>query len=294
MAADAQETPGAGETPASRSAAEILDHPRFEAARLVFLERQLDLLVDRDTSRLLMSAQNNVAFTALICLHATYREDDRGTWPTLTRLKDMVEVMGLGGRRTVDDYVSRLRHTGYVEATPARGDGRVKLLRPTARMLALDRAYGEALLAPLGVMFGTAAYPPDLLADLAFHLAFRRVGATLMDNVPDIVARHPAIFRLGSRHAGSPVLIILLHKVVTGDSDRVDLSFSEIGERIGVSRTHVRAVVQEAADHGLLTLDRQGRAVVATPALRQRYDGFLADLLATQDLILKRVAATRP
>lgn len=44
----------------------------------------------------------------IVCLHARYVEDDRETWPTLTRLKDVVIGFGFASPRLIDDFVARL------------------------------------------------------------------------------------------------------------------------------------------------------------------------------------------
>ena len=68
------------------------------------------------------------------------------------------------------------------------------------------------------------------------------------------------------------------------------ISFAEIGDSFGVSRTHVRKLLQQAAAAELINLS--GRTVVLTPSLLAAFDRVTADTLAGQDL-MHRVAMQR-
>ena len=69
---------------------------------------------------------------------------------------------------------------------------------------------------------------------------------------------------------------------------RKDLSYSDIGVRFGISRTHVRALLEDAAEHGDVSLSgRGGRLVELKPSLRQAFDRFLADAMSGHDMLYK-------
>jgi DNA-binding IclR family transcriptional regulator len=64
------------------------------------------------------------------------------------------------------------------------------------------------------------------------------------------------------------------------------LSYSDIGARFGVSRTHVRTLLEEAAQHGDVSLSgRGGRLVELKPAILGAFDRFLADSMSGHDLL---------
>jgi hypothetical protein len=121
---------------------EILAHPRFAAARAAFVEAVLALHDgDQFRSRLLSEAVRQVTFNMIVSLHLRYNETDRSTWPTPQRLKDEISRFGLASPRRIDALVARLVHFGYVESHPSEEDGRVRILTPTAKMMALDREW---------------------------------------------------------------------------------------------------------------------------------------------------------
>ncbi len=63
-------------------------------------------------------------------------------------------------------------------------------------------------------------------------------------------------------------------------------SYSDIGDRFGVSRTFVRKLLQEAEGQGLLSLTKHnGQFVEVMPALVAAFDRFVAASMSGHDLI---------
>ena len=63
---------------------------------------------------------------------------------------------------------------------------------------------------------------------------------------------------------------------------------TDIGVRFGISRTHVRGLLEEAAQHGDVSLSgRGGRPVALQPSILQAFDRFLADAMSGHDLLYK-------
>jgi DNA-binding transcriptional regulator LsrR (DeoR family) len=66
------------------------------------------------------------------------------------------------------------------------------------------------------------------------------------------------------------------------------LSYADIGARFGISRTHVRALLEDAAQHGDVNLSgRAGRRVELQPSILQAFDHFLADAMARHAMLYK-------
>jgi DNA-binding FadR family transcriptional regulator len=63
------------------------------------------------------------------------------------------------------------------------------------------------------------------------------------------------------------------------------ISYSDLGERFGVSRTHVRELLEEAEQMGLVRLTKgRGRFVELMPPLLQAFDRLIADAMSGFDL----------
>jgi hypothetical protein len=267
--------------------AEILAHPRFAAARTVFVDAVLTLHEgDHFHSRLLVEAMRQVTFNLIISLHLRHDVSDRSTWPTPRRLKDEINTFGLASERRIDALVFRLIQLGYVEANPSEHDGRVRLLMPTAKMMSLDREWLYYHHLPLHVMFPDPGYGEPITRDPAFQRAQRLVALDFSAKGAEIMARNPAVMRFMGRDSGILVLVKLIQMSGAGSGE--GLTYSDIGARFGVSRTHVRGLLEDAAQHGDVVLTgRGGRLVEVLPPLLQAFDRFLADAMSGHDMLYK-------
>jgi DNA-binding MarR family transcriptional regulator len=269
-----------------RTPEEILAHPRFRAARAAFVEAVLALHEgDHFRSRLLVEAMRQVTFNLIVSLHLCHDETDRATWLTPRRLKNELKTFGLASERRVDALLSRFIQLGYVQSLPSDQDGRVRLLSPTDKMMALDRDWLAYHYVPLHVMFPDPGYGEPIERDAAFQRAQRLVAADFSAKGAEIMASNPAVMRFMNRDAGMLVLIKLVQMSVL---DGEGLSYSAIGAKFGVSRTHVRGLLEDAAQHGDVSLSgRGGYFVELKPSLVQAFDRFLADAMSGHDMLYK-------
>ena len=265
----------------------ILAHPRFPAARAAFVDAVLALHEgDHFHSRLLIEAVRQVTFNLLVSLHLRHDAGDPATWPTMRRLKQELSIFGLASARRIDALVARFVHLGYVDSRPAEQDGRMRILTPTTKMMSLDREWLAYHYVPLQVMFPDS-YAEPLKRDPSFQRAQRLVALDFSAKGAQIMAGNPAVMRFMNRDAGVLVLIKLVQ--MSAAADRAEgLSYTDIGTRFGVSRTHVRTVLEEAAEHGDVSLSgRGGRLVELQPSMLQAFDRFVADAMSGHDLLYK-------
>jgi DNA-binding MarR family transcriptional regulator len=227
-----------------------------------------------------------VTFNLIISLHLGHDLTDRSTWPTPRRLKDELKTFGLASERRVDALVSRFIQLGYVESLPSEQDGRVRILTPTVKMMSVDRDWLAYHYAPLHEMFPDPGYREPMARDPAFQRAQRLVAIDFSAKGAEIMASNPAVMRFMSRDAGMLVLIKLVQMSSAGGA--AGLSYSDLGARFGVSRTHVRSLLEDAAQHGDVSLSgRGGYLVELNPPLLQSFDRFVADAMSGHDMLYK-------
>jgi hypothetical protein len=270
-----------------RSPDEILAHPRLPAARAAFVDAVLAFHEgDQFSSRLLVEAMRQITFNLIVSLHLRHDASDRTTWPTPRRLKDELSVFGLASARRIDALVARLVQLGYVESRPAQQDGRMRILNPTDKMMALDREWLAYHYVPLHVMFPDD-YAEPLARDPAFQRAQRLVALGFSGKAAEILARNAPVMRFMNRDAGVLVLIKLVQMSAAAEAAE-GLSYADIGARFGVSRTHVRTLLEDAAQHGDDSLTgRGGRLVELKPAILGAFDRFLADAMSGHDMLYR-------
>lgn len=264
----------------------ILAHPRFASARAAFIDAVLAFHEgDQFSSRLMVETMRQVTFNLIVILHLRHDANDRSTWPTPQRLKAVIEPYGLASPRRIDALVARLVQLGYVDSRPSELDGRVRLLRPTPRMMALDREWLLYNYVPLHVMFPDS-YAEPIARDPAFQRAQRLIALEFAPKSTKIMASNPAVMRFMHRDAGILVLIKLIQ--MSADDAAKALSYTDIGARFGISRTHVRALLGDAAQHGDVSLSGRGeRLVELRPSILQAFDRFLADAMSAHDVMYK-------
>lgn len=264
---------------------EILANPRFMMARAAFIEAVLAFHEgDPFTSRLMVETMRQVTFSTIVILYLRHDEGDRSTWATPQRLKHEIKTYGLASPRRIDALVARLVQLGFLESRPSEQDGRVRILKPTPKMMALDREWLVYNYVPLRVMFPDS-YAEPIARDAAFQRVQRLAGVDFAAHSAQVIARNAPVMRFMHRDSG---ILILMKLIQMSAGNTEGLSYTAIGARFGVSRTHVRALLEDAAAHGDVSLTgRGGRLVELQPSILQAFDRFLADAMWSHDWIYK-------
>jgi DNA-binding MarR family transcriptional regulator len=273
--------------PPFHSSEEILAHPRFPFARDEFVKAMLALYEHKPfLNRLLLEASRTVLVYVIMCLHARYDEADRATWPTLRLVANSMTEHQLASASRVHDLVTRLVKAGYLEQHPAPQDRRVRILTPTAKMIAQDQDFLISHHLPLQILFPDPGYAPIMTRDVAFQLKQRLVSRDLFALGAKILAGNPIMMLFQGRDAGVMILIKMIQ--MSGPqrgAEPLKISYSDLGSRFGVSRTHVRELLEEAEGLGLVRLTKGGgQSVELLPPVLQAFDRLVADAMSGFDL----------
>lgn len=273
--------------PSFHATEEILAHPRFPFARDEFVKAMLALYEHKPLlNRLLLEASRTVLVAIIMCLYARYDEADRATWPTLRLVAESMAEHRLASASRVQDLVSGLVKAGYLEQRAAPQDRRVRILTPTAKMIAQDQDFLVSHHLPLQILFPDPGYGLIMTRDPAFQLKQRLVSRDLFALGAQILAGNPIMMLFQGRDAGVMILIKMI-QMSAGQRGAVPLqiSYSDLGERFGVSRTHVRELLEEAEQMGLVRVIKgRGRFVELMPQLLQAFDRLIADAMSGFDL----------
>jgi hypothetical protein len=203
---------------------------------------------------------------------------------TLPRLKDFCEQSGQVSRSRARGLLLYLRFLRYVEPA-ARGAGAPQRFIPTTSFeaawatqsaVALSAA---ALIEPDADRVARALGQPAVLAHFArAHVQHLFDSATSWDL--------PFAPELLHRHAGSHLVWVLLAEGAEGLPPHLPQPVSVAGfaRRFGVSRPHVRRLLDGGVDGGVLTRDADGAigfAEASAPRLRRFYAQQLVALLSS-------------
>ena len=274
----------AGLTMQSKTADEILAHPRFAEARRAHIDALVGLFAgDRFVTRMMADAGVITLRGFLAGFHAAYDENDRTTWATPGQLQKLIVERGFASARRLDDLMARFRQAGYVVSVMSPVDKRIRILRPTERLLAHDRAHLAVYHRFLHDLYPDRGYDWALRQDPRVQLAIRKAAFYAL---PQALAfmRHVPIMMFLARDAGY-LAFLLAAQAELSDRDRGP-SFTSMSADLGVSRTHIRNLFVEAEAAGYVRLGRKrSRQVEIMPPLWEAYDRFVADVQADQDTI---------
>ena len=276
---------------------EILGNPRFPDARKLYLDRFLGVYGhDPFLVRLLIESGRFLVYHLAVVLDAGQDPDRRETWFTVGRLKQQIAASGLGASaRQVDHLVARLREVGFLDVVPSDKDRRLRILKPTEKMLEHDRDWLAAHYAPLTLLCPQNDYGPVMRRDPAFQVLHRRAAMAFWPLGMKLLASVPDMMLFFYRAGGHMVLAALLQSALA-DPDRphTAVPYADIGDRFGVSRTHVRQLLVAAQDAGLVNLKaRGGHRVEILPRLWASYDRSIAGGMFAHDLVYGVVTGRR-
>ena len=271
----------------------IVNHPRFPQARKGFLDRFLEVYGgDPFLVRLLIELGRFVVYIIAAVLEAGQDSALPETWLTIGLLKRTMAMWGLASGRHIDHLVARLCEVGYLELRVSEQDRRIRILAPSEAFRAHDRDWIAAHYAPLTVLYPQYDYGYVMRRDPQFHAVYRRagvaflpLGAKLFLAVPDMM-----VFLIGA--GGYMVCAALLQSAMAqSDQPHVAVPYTDVGDRFGISRTHVRKVLLAAEEAGLVKLHaRGGRRVEILPRLWSSHDRGIACGMYGHDIMYQAAA----
>ena len=274
---------------------EVVAHPRMAEARKLYVDRFL-AVYDGDPfiARLLIETGRFLVFLVVVVLASGHDPARRETWFTVGRLKRELADFGMVSERQVDHLIGRQCAVGFMTTEPAETDRRVRILKPALPMLAHDRAWLAAHYAPMTVIGRFTDYAPVMRQEPAYQIAQRRTYIAFLPLSGKLLAMTPDLLLFFNHAAGHMVSAALLQAAMAADDLHAAVPYADVGERFGISRTHVRKILVEAEDAGLVRLhSRGGHRVEILPRLWASYDRGLAVGMFILDSIHALVVSRR-
>jgi hypothetical protein len=259
-------------------------HPRFGEVRRAYIKAGLKLYENEPAvNKLMLEAGRMLLFGVALCLAAAHDDADRASWATVTRLQATLAAFGVASPRQIDLIVARLVQSGFLRVAPAPADRRIRLVMPTQALLDHDLDWLEANFLPLHRMFPEPGYPLPMRRDQDFQRAQRIAALSILPWAGRIMSANPPMLPFLRRYAGALVLMKLIQ--ASDDASPGGINFTDLGARFAVSRTHIRALLEEAEQLHLVELTGRGRRRVRLlPPLLAAYDQFTADSMAAHEL----------
>lgn len=242
------------------SAQAFLKCSDFAAVRDELIDGLLALYENNHlVNRLILEEGRYMSYLAVLALHAAQDLDVASSWLTLGRLQREVTELGFASRNRVEAQVSCLKKYGMLTQRPQSSDRRVRLLQPTPKMLERDAAVLRLHLRAIERLEGPSAdrTAGELTPDL--HRAVRRETLGNLESIGRLIRRHKPLAAFMEHDCGYMIMLLLLQSAgATGGGGCAATGYQRLATQTGVSRTHVRRLLESAQDAGLLTLGGRG------------------------------------
>lgn len=225
------------------------------------------------------------------------KHENSGAGATLGKLQLVAFVHGYASPRRVTMYVKRLVQDGRLEYSTDGGDRRVRRLLPCEPLIATARQNLAGLLSSCACLWADAftdkagiLWPRDGSQNWSdeqkafFERLFLEIGKRYLAGA-DPLRPFADVRHFTSKDAGS-YLISLLMLSSMGNTGRpsadieFSLNYSDAAAASGVSRTHVRNVIEGAEKRGLIAdLGEGGRSMRITAKMIEAYEKYFASLM---------------
>jgi len=239
---------------------------------------------------ILKDAGRNVAAMCAVYLHVS-------GGLTLPRLKTLCAGFGLASPGRARALLLYLRYLGYVGAPQARAKGALAVYPVAPKLLVTWREHQRAVLDAAAVLEPEIAVLVDLFERPG---VFETYAALLVEGflvtVPHFDVNTPYFRIFMHRYAGIQIVHFLLARAADEafpPREPIAFSLSTLAQRFGVSRSHVRRLIEAAEREGLIQRCNDG-AVVWTSAGRAELDYVFATQMTRFLFIAARTMASRP
>ena len=270
-----------GETDQVSRFERLVADPRFGPAARMLARNMLDATESDETlAEICKDGGRYVAALWGIYLHVS-------GGLTLPRLKQICAASGIMSPGRARDMLNLMLHSRHIELLSAAADGATARYTPTQTLLAAWRSHlcvaleAASLIEPGVEVLLRRFHVPGVLETYA---RLHAEGLLLAVQVTDLSSPYFRVFV--QRHAGNHIVWTL---VAAADDDEdfpsgrpLPVSVAAVARRFGVSRAHVKRLLDEAAREGLLSWC-ESRAVQlqesARASIRFSYAGQLVHLL---------------
>ena len=267
-------------------------HPRFQEAVRAAIG---GLIESYSRNRLLNCVLNDrgrvIGGLIALYLHLAPAPGGKGVAAGLTtgRFQALCAELSLCSPGRALALLALMRYAGYLAPAPGRApDRRQRRLVPTERLIELHRRRWRRSFEALALVMpeeGRTALElhgrPGFTVAFVHHLGANYLaGFRVLDYAPDLA-------HLVESNAGLLVISSLFLAATDGrpaapDGTVVPVSMSALSARFGITRTHARRLLADAAEAGLVRRTSGSETVIVLPRLVQAVGDFFAAIFAVQ------------
>lgn len=281
------------------AASRVSGHPGFDRALKIFCDNVIESFEGDWLANRLMGDAGRFALMAMVFILEHRRqagEDPVGA--TAARLAEFLALRKLASSNFTHAAIAYMRMSGALVHVEPVTDRRARPLRPGPALVSQARRWLASNLRGIAAM--TALPSPDEIVEReGFAEAyFVRMGWPYFDRGFILYDGFPAVEALMQRYGGYVLMLELTRGARIEAPGRIvaDAPFGEISERLRISRSQVRSVIEMAEARGWLSAEgKGGRALRLDPAFHELCRAWVAREIAWgADLARAAYAASLP
>jgi hypothetical protein len=257
---------------------------RFADAMLAAAQASIDLYAGGRVLNLLVNDRARLVLATLtLHLHWAPLPGQTGAGLTTSRVREFASENGFCSAGRASALIALMRWGGYLVPDDRAADGRMRLLAPTEKLLALHRARWTRMLAAAGLVLPASSEAARRVGEPGFVPAFAvaqirgfLTGFRLLQNAPEM-----GLF--AERDCGALILFVLFAAEQGEGSEPV--SVSSLARRFGVSRPHVAKLLRDGEAAGVIS--RKGQEIGLHPVGLTALERFFATLFLFNEACAK-------
>ena len=240
---------------------------------------------------------NNILEGSALYFHLATERDGKGSGATLGKLQLLAFVHGFASPRRVTMYVKRMVQIGRLTYDTAITDRRIRRLIPSTALIETSRNQFLLLARSADLLWPGMDIAKKILSDESYFLRVHLEYGDAYVEGADPVRPFDEVRHFTSKDAGTFLMNSMLTACIRGqtalsDTTEFAINFSDIARNCGVSRTHVRNVIEAAAERGLVVISGEGgRSLRFTRKFITSYERYYACLLILMRKSAEKVLA---
>ncbi len=280
------------------AAAETSRNPRFREAVRVFARHYVDTFRgNRLLNKIATGEARHLLCGHMVALHYRRDKDDPQCGIVLHRLQEFARAHDLCSKNGVAALVCLLKHTRYLQPVRSDGDRRVMRLEPSDLAGDALRRFIVAFVKALDILNGDDSLQSRFERDKGLPQAIVANAIELYFDDCQLLDAVPQMRIFSGREAGYEILLRLwsMYDATRAMPDRkISFPYGLVAKSFGVSRAHVRRLIESAAREGYFELRAEGgRSVEICPSLVDVVETFLSLKFSLYQIAVNRVNAEK-
>lgn len=241
----------------------LLRHPRFPEAARLHVRLNLEACErDANIRKIFGNSARHVAFSLIATLSARAERVPGALPVTQSQVIETIMGMGLSSHGKIESLINRMVDQGMVTRSPHPQDRRAKALIPTEAFLVMDDVLCSIHARPCALLLEDPIVGGVAARDRAITRQMRAAALPMIEGGGAMLMRNPQMLHFLISDGGWIVLFALIDAIWREDPE--SQKFEAIASLSGVSRPHVRSLLVNAAEYGLLREDGAGLFVPST------------------------------